>query len=135
LRPITFFSLNFCLCCCLGIAGCTANMQVGQKAGSISKPQKSLAGMTVNVLGEHITKHHGMSDVSLVAVMGENAFEIFGNPDDKKAPRLVVSWTADQEGVPIVARFIFTGASLPDLEDQDLVIDFCQKLLYGKDAK
>ncbi len=117
------------------MAGCTANMHPGEKSGSISKPQKSLTGMTVNVLGEHIKKHHGMSDVSIVAVMGDHAFEIFGNPDGKNAPRLIVSWTADEEGVPIVERFIFTGDPLPDIEDQDLVIDFCQKLLYGKDAK
>ena len=119
---------------CLLLPGCMAGRESGG-AGGAPKPRKSLAGMTVNQLGEHIKKHHRMSDVSLASVMGESAFEVFADPGDESAARLVVSWTADEEGAPIVDRFAFTRAKLPPLDDEEAVIGFCQKLLYGKDAK
>jgi hypothetical protein len=107
----------------------------GERPGTPPGPRKSLAGMTVNQLGEYIKKHHGMSDVSLATAMDESAYEVFGNPKDPAAPRLVVSWTADQEGVPIVDQFAFTKAKLPDLGDEEAVADFCRKLLAGKEDK
>ncbi len=96
------------------------------------KTQKSLSGMTVNELGDYVKKHHGMDDASLASAMGDSAYEIFGNPKDNSAPKLVVSWTADEEGTPIVDSFVFTTAKLPPLEDDDLVIEFCSKALQPK---
>jgi hypothetical protein len=103
--------------------------------GPAPGPRKSLAGMTVNQLGACIKKHHGMSDVSLATAMGDSAYEIFGKPGDLAAAKLVVSWTADEEGTPIVDRFAFTKAKLPPLTDKEKVIDFCRKLLGGQEGK
>ena len=89
----------------------------------------SLVGMTVAVLGEHIKKHHQMSDVALASVMGESALEIFANPTDGTAPKLVVSWSVNDDGEPAVEHFAFTEKKIPAVDDEEAVIAFCQKLL------
>ena len=94
-----------------------------------AKRAASMIGMTVEALGEHIKKHHQLSDIAIVSVMGESAFEIFVNPKDKTAPKLVVSWSVNDEGLPAVESFAFTTKKVPALDDEDAVIAFCQKLI------
>ena len=100
-----------------------------------ARPATSLTGMTVEQLGGHLRKELGLGDVALVAAMGEHAFEIYGPAGERPGARLVVSWTANDQGLPVVDRFAFTEARLPALDDEAAVIGFCQKLLYGGGTK
>ncbi len=120
------------LLACLAVcAGCRPERVKGN-AQAPKPPQKKMVGMTVGQLAAHIQKHYGMTDYAAASVMGESAYEVYINPKDKAAPVLIVAWTADDEGVPIVDQVVFTAERVPELTDEDAVVTFCEKAFRAK---